>query len=285
MSEVLLLYNLDAGPRKSQRMLARLVSVFEASGASVVVRIIDFAANPFDGICNVDYVVVVGGDGTVGYVVGQMLRHEIDLPLAIIPAGTANDFATMLGIPHNPLKAAKHIVKSQVRTVDCGRVNDRFFVNIFSFGLFTTTSQRTLGRWKRIFGRVAYMVEGLGELSHIRAIPVSVQSDTERFSARVLSVLIFNGRTAGRFPLAPDAKPDDGLLDGIFLLECSLPRLAWGALCYLCGGKPSVVKTLRSSSFRIESTLDGVATDIDGQPGPEFPLEVESLVGRLQIKS
>lgn len=285
MSKVLLLYNYSAGQRKSQGFLEQLCSVFEDSGASVTVRNIDFGANPFEGIDHADYVVVVGGDGTAGYVVSQMLRYGLDLPLGIIPAGTANDFALMLGIPSNPLQAAKHIVRSEVRAVDCGRVNDRYFINILSFGLFTTTSQRTLDRWKRILGRVAYVFEGLRELRDIRAIPLTIRTDDVQVSERVIMALIFNGRTAGRFPLARDAQPDDGLLDGVFLLESSFLRMTCDALRYLCGGKPSTIKHLRSRTFKIETECTDVATDIDGQQGPEFPLDVECLVSRLKIKS
>ena len=284
MPKVLLLHNSGAGHHKPQRFLDSVMSVFEESGIHVTARKVDFDKNPFEELQDIEYIVVAGGDGTLEYVVNQMLYHNIDLPLGIIPAGTANDFARMLGASSNPRKAARQILRGEVRIVDCGRVNGRFFVNILSFGLFTTTSQHTFGLGKRIFGRVAYFFEGMGELRHIRAIPLTVRSDSEEFTADVITTLVFNGRTAGRFPLARHARPDDGLLDGIFILHRPIWRLFFDILRYFCGGCPSSFKLVRSQQFHLSTPLTDVVTDTDGERGPHFPLDVECISGSIKIK-
>ena len=284
MPHILLLYNSGAGQRNPQRVLDSVIEVFEEASTHVTARKVDFRTNPFEELREVDYVVVAGGDGTLEYVVDRMLRHNIDLPVGIIPAGTANDFARMLGASSNPRRAAQQILRGDVRTVDCGCANGRFFVNILSFGLFTTTSQHTFGLGKRIFGRVAYFFEGLVELRHIRAIPLTVRSDGEEFTADVITTLIFNGRTAGRFPLARHARPDDGLLDGIFILHRPIWRLFFDILRYFCGGCPSSFKLVRSQQFHLSTPLTDVVTDTDGERGPHFPLDVECISGSIKIK-
>ena len=284
MPQILLLYNSGAGQQDPQHFLNSVTAIFEEADTQVTARKVDFGKNPFEELPDVDYIVVAGGDGTVGYIVDRMLRHNIDLPLGIIPAGTANDFARMLGASSDPRLAAQQILRGEVRTVDCGRVNGRFFVNILSFGLFTTTSQHTFGLGKRIFGRVAYFFEGLGELRHIRAIPLIVRSDGEEFTAEVITALIFNGRTAGRFPLARHAQPDDGLLDGVFILRRPIWRLLFDAVRYLCGGSPSSFRLVRSRRFHLTTPLTDVITDTDGERGPHFPLDVECISGNLKIK-
>ncbi len=80
----------------------------------------------------------------------------------MIPAGTANDFAGALGMSREPLEAARQIAAGRIARVDCGCVNDLWFVNIFSFGLFTTTSQRTPDERKHRIGKLAYILEGVG---------------------------------------------------------------------------------------------------------------------------
>lgn len=295
MSHILFLYNRKSGRQTSQHLLNVVVPLFEQEGASVTARPIDFCHNPFAGVAGVgaeaaeqvvkvDYVVVAGGDGTIGYVVDKMLECGLDLPLGIIPAGTANDFATMLHLPDNPRKAAQHILRSSVRRVDCGEVNGCRFVNVFSFGLFTTTSQHTADTRKRLFGRLAYISEGVRELRNRRAMPLTIKSDDQTLSAEVITALVFNGCTAGRFPLARDAKPDDGVLDGVFFLKRPLPHLVVDVLRYLCGGRSSSVKHIQSRHFEITSPLSNIATDTDGEQGPSFPLRVECLVGGLRIK-
>ena len=102
-----------------------------------------------------------GGDGTVNYVVNRMKEKHLDLLLGIIPAGTANDFAGALGMEKNPVKAAAQLLGGTEERVDCGRVNDHYFVNIFSFGIFTTTSQRTPDKRKHQIGKLAYLILSL----------------------------------------------------------------------------------------------------------------------------
>ncbi len=284
MPNILLLYNRKSGRQNSRRYIDQVMSVFAERGVSVQSQCIDFGSDPFEGVENIDSVVVAGGDGTISYVINKMLKRGIDLPLGIIPIGTANDFATMLGIPHNPREAAQHILNAPVRRVDCGRVNGQFFVNVFSFGAFTTTSQHTPEAHKRRFGRLAYVAEGARELLALRPIPLVVVSDGVQFSVNALMALVFNGCTAGSFPLARGAKPDDGFVDVVIFEKRGFLRQVWDALRYLCGANPRSVISLRSRHLQITTELKDVDTDADGERGPEFPLDVECLPGALQIK-
>lgn len=115
--------------------------------------------------------VVAGGDGTVNFILNRMKEKGLDITLGVIPAGTANDFAGALGMAKDPVKAAEQIATGEVIRVDCGRVNDIYFVNIFSFGLFTTTSQRTPDEQKHRWGKLAYIAEGIKELRRMHKIP------------------------------------------------------------------------------------------------------------------
>ncbi len=284
MSNILFLYNRKSGRQKSQELIEAVCSTFNEAGKSVIPKIIDFERNPFDGVLDIEHIVVAGGDGTVGYVAGQMLRNGISLPMSIIPAGTANDFATMLGIPHNPRNAALHALRSPIRKVDCGVVNGEYFVNIFSFGTLTTTSQHTPNKMKRRFGRLAYFFEGLREFINLRPLPLCVKSDSEEFSADVIMALVFNGCTAGRFPLARTSRPDDGLFDALFLVGNSRLRFVWDAVRYLCGATPDSVRHIQSRRLHITSALTDINTDIDGEAGPSLPLDIELLHHALQIK-
>lgn len=284
MTKIAILYNCKSGRQAPQRLLAGAIEVFEASGAEVTSRSIDFEGNPFERLEDIDILVAAGGDGTIGYIVESMHRHGLDLPLGIIPIGTANDFAGMLGISLDPRQAAQQILDGHERQIDCGLVNGRLFVNILSFGLFTTTSQHTPDSVKRIFGRLAYIFEGSRELLSYRSMPLTIESDKGTLSADVVTALIFNGCTAGRIPLARNAKPDDALLDAVFITKRPLPLLLLDILRYLCGGRPSSIKHLRSRHLRITSTLTNIATDTDGQPGPTFPLDIDCLAGDLRIR-
>ena len=281
---MLLLYNPNSG-RQNFRTTAPVVAAeFEKCGARVIARELDFTENPFKSVSDIDLVVVAGGDGSVGYVVGAMRKCRVDLPLGIIPAGTANDFALMLGLPLDPIEAVHRIINAPIRAVDCGCVNGRYFVNIFSFGLFTTTSQRTVDCNKRRFGRLAYIVEGVRELRSVRSLPLSIVTDGERLDAEVVTALIFNGQTAGRIPLARGARCDDGVLDGVFLLKSGRLSLLFDIVRYLCGGRARTVVRMQGSRFTITSSTSDILTDVDGQRGPDFPLEIECCSRKVKLK-
>ena len=143
MKSAVFLYNTQSGKCKIGHCTDSICTVFRAYGYEITPQPIDFEANPFDGNEQIDLMVVAGGDGTVNYVVNSMKSKGLDIPLGVIPAGTANDFAGALGMSHKPLEAARQIASGAIDRVDCGCVNGLYFVNIFSFGIFTTTSQRT----------------------------------------------------------------------------------------------------------------------------------------------
>lgn len=284
MRNILFLYNHKSGRQEPKRLLDAVLDVFENAGVTVTARDIDFDGNPLENLGDTDCIVVAGGDGTIGFVVDKMFHHGIDLPIGIIPAGTANDFASTLNIPHNPREAALHVLHSPIRAIDCGCANGQYFVNVFSFGALTTTSQHTPDKQKRLLGRLAYIIEGARELLSVRGLPLTIECDGKSINIEVITALVLNGRTAGRIPLARTAQQGDGILDGVFFVKRTLFRFICDALIHLCGGKPSTVKRISGRNFRISSTVTDITTDVDGQRGPDLPLDIECKMQALKIK-
>ena len=282
MKSAVFLYNTQSGKCKIGHCTASICTVFRAYGYEIVPQPIDFEANPFDGNEQIDLMVVAGGDGTVNYVVNAMRNKGLDIPLGVIPAGTANDFARALGMSREPLEAARQIASGSVERVDCGRVNDLYFVNIFSFGIFTTTSQRTPDERKHKIGKLAYIIEGVKEFRTMHAVPLEIEADGERFDLRSLMVLIFNGETAGGFHLARRSSIKDGLFDCILLEKKNFFRSTLAMCRYLAGGSPKIVRHLRARRIDIRSSVNE-PTDVDGQKGAEFPLHIECLAGGLRV--
>ena len=75
-----------------------------------------------------DLVMAVGGDGTVNEVVTGMLKGNIDLPLAVYTSGTVNDIASFMKLPSEPSDFARMLMSHKTVKVDCGKVNDRYFL-------------------------------------------------------------------------------------------------------------------------------------------------------------
>lgn len=281
MQQALFLYNTQSGKGRIDRNVDAIAALFSDRFELAAERI-DFGKNPFDAHPEVSLVIVAGGDGSVNYVVNRMKERGLDIPLGVIPAGTANDFAGALGMSKDPLAAARQIACGVEERIDCGRVNGLYFVNIFSFGIFTTTSQRTPDARKHKIGKLAYLIEGVKELRTMHAVPLEVTADGESFPIDSLIVLIFNGETAGGFRLARRSSIKDGLFDCVMLEKRNFlaSTLAMGR--YLLGGKPRIVRQLRARTIDIASTVNE-PTDVDGQKGADFPLHIECLPGELRV--
>ena len=282
--KVLILYNVKAGRGRIRRRMDAIEAQFFAAGWVPVPKMLRFGQNPFEGESDdIDLVVICGGDGTINYVVNAMRAMNLDYPIGIIPAGTANDFAGAIGMHSNPVKAARQIVEGRQERVDCGRVNGLYFINIFSFGMFTTTSQHTPEHLKQHIGKAAYIIEGSKELHNREYIPLHILHDGGEMDINSVITLIFNGETAGRFPLARNASIRDGLLDFVALRKCGNLEGLLSVTKYLLNGKDNDdVIHITSSKFEITSPLSPL-TDMDGQPSAEFPLTIECLPANLKI--
>lgn len=283
MKKAIFIYNPHSGRGKIERKCAAIVEIFRRHGFDIEPLSIDFTQNPFEGREELDLAVVAGGDGTVNFVLNRMKEKGLDIALGVIPAGTANDFAMALGMDRDPLKAAEQIASGAEIQVDCGQVNAIYFVNIFSFGLFTTTSQRTPDEQKHRWGKLAYIVEGLKELTRMHKIPLAIEADGQRFSLDTLIALIFNGETAGGFRLARRSSLQDGHFECLLLEKRNFFVASWTMLRYLLGGNPKQIRHLHVRELTIHSTLQE-PTDVDGQRGASFPLTVRCLENALRIR-
>lgn len=271
--------------------LDRIVALYAERDIELETREIDFeveVSKLLSGLDeNFDHLLVAGGDGTVNYVVSEMLREGLDLPLGVIPSGTANDFASAIGMRSNPIEACRQILDGKPRLTDIGEVNGCYFVNVFSFGLFTNVSQHTPTLLKNAIGKAAYVVGGMIDFVKMHPIPIEIRSDDGDWSGDALIVLAFNGKTAGNFPLAKMAEVDDGYLDVLVLKAGVLPALtaAPAFLHYIFGGgeePPRDVLHFHCSRISINSTSNE-PTDIDGQHGPELPVEMHCHAGAIRV--
>jgi diacylglycerol kinase family enzyme len=239
-------------------------------------------------------VAAAGGDGTVHEVANGLLRAgRPDVVLAIIPAGSANDYADSLGLDGDWWRRPGPAVAP--RTVDVGLARAagrrRWFVNGLGLGfngLVTMESRRI----RRLRGLALYGLAVLSTLwSHYALPSMTVRlDDTERVTP-TLALSLALGRREGNFVLAPDAVLDDGLFDYAHggplrrrdLLHM-LPRL------FLSGGLPHGYPNLwlgRCHRARVHSE-SALAVHTDGElfclPSDDVrDLEVELVPGALRV--
>lgn len=282
--KALLLYNpLSGKGHRIVKNLDKICAIFRRNAIDIKPKELSFGDNPFVGEEATELAVVCGGDGTLNYVINAMHEAGVCPTLGIIPSGTANDFAGALGMSRRLLVAARQIAEGSERKVDCGIANGRYFINVLSFGLLTTTSQHTSDSEKRMWGKIAYVREGLRDLVRMHGIPLHIKSDNEEFESEVLMLLVFNGRTAGRITLARGAAIDDGLLDVLLLKKRNPVANCLDMARHLVGGGTHAVRHFRTSKLEITTQIDE-PTDVDGQEGPKFPIELRCKGSALKFR-
>ncbi|MDE5945283.1 MAG: YegS/Rv2252/BmrU family lipid kinase [Rikenella sp.] len=237
------------------------------------------------GTLNPVHLLVAGGDGTVNRLVNYLKHREVEVPIAILPMGTANDFAHLIGMPDNLNDACRAILQGEVRRLDLGRVGERYFINVLSCGLFTEVSQKTPTVLKNTFGKLAYYFSSIGELPSFRKMHIEVTSDEISFRGSCLLLLVFNGRTAGNLNLAKHSSAEDGLLDVLIIRGENIVESIKNVFYFLMRKKvaayPNDIVYFQTRKLHIEN--DQPTSDIDGERGPNFPFDIECLSGSLPV--
>ncbi|WP_051514921.1 YegS/Rv2252/BmrU family lipid kinase [Fervidicella metallireducens] len=231
-----------------------------------------------------DCIVASGGDGTLNHVINAMIQNNLNVPLGILPSGTANDFANHLGISKKLTDACDVIVNGKTTEFDLGKINDRYFINVAAGGLLTDVSQKIDINLKNTLGKMAYYIKGIEQLPNFRAIPITITTETQTIQEMVYLFVVLNGSTAGGFKLAPDATANDGTLNLIAIKSCNIVELFNLFIKMLKGEhlESSSVIYLRGREFNIECHEE-IETDVDGETGPKFPLNVRVSNKKIKI--
>lgn len=190
----------------------------------------------------VERLLVAGGDGTLHHVLGPLAHSPT--ALAVLPVGSGNDTAATLGMSKRLPEAFRQALEGPVRTFDLGRVrrsdgsDPRWFVGVAGVGfdsevgrtiLETEENPTGLGRFVR--GSALYVYGVLRTLGSFRAPRLTLQrldpeSGGGRWEGEVMLVAFGNThRFGGGMRIAPEAKPDDGLLDVVLVRKVSKPTL------------------------------------------------------------
>ncbi len=177
-----------------------------------------------------DLVIVVGGDGTVNAVLNQ-LAHS-DVPLGVVPAGTANDLATHLGIPRNPRQACRMIRRGATARIDLIRLNDRYFATAGGLGVLSdvavgvnTLKARDGGVRKAVktLGSLVYVLYSFLLLLFSRKIlsDFTVSLDGREIGTmRTVALFVHNQPSIGKVVTSyPDARVTDGKLGMCLMRE------------------------------------------------------------------
>ena len=209
MKKMLFVMNPYSGMRKANRYLADILALFNRADYEVIVHMTagqgDAARIVAERCSGVDLVVCCGGDGTFNETISGMLYAGVQIPVGYIPAGSTNDFANSLKLSVNIMQAAEDIISGEPVAYDVGRFGQRYFSYVASFGAFTRASYSTPQSIKNTVGHVAYLLEGINELSQIKNEHVRMELDGQVVEDDFLFGAISNSTSlAGIVSLNPE---------------------------------------------------------------------------------
>jgi len=229
MKKVRFIYNPYSGENNITNELDNVIKLHQEVELTVVPYRIQKGKDLAEALDIIDktysYILIAGGDGTVDSLVNAMVQKNINIPIGILPVGTANDFGKFINMSTDIQEACKQILNSKPVAVDVGKINDKYFLNVASTGLFTDVSQKTDVNLKNTIGKLAYYLKGLEELPNFRRLKVKLSSKECNYNGDMYLLLVFNGKTAGNLNLATEAEITDGKLDVIMFKAIQIIEL------------------------------------------------------------
>ncbi len=291
MKNLLFIVNPSAGRKHIKSKLFEIVDLFVK--AEYNVRVYPTQAKE-DAIRIVseegwlyDLIVCAGGDGTLDEVVTGCMKCGCDTPIGYIPCGTTNDFARSLGIPKDPIRATKRIVKYPPKPIDVGSFNGDYFIYVAAFGAFTDVTYTTPQGYKNYLGHAAYVLEGIKSVPNLTSYHLKVEYDDNVIEDDFFIGMITNSLTVGGFP-NPNSKIaefDDGMYEALLVKYPTNPiDLQATVTAYLMGEfNPEYMYQFKAKKIIIESP-EAITWTLDGEFGGSVTYaEIENLKRAVSI--
>ena len=223
--KLVLILNPRAGMKRANRFLAEMLGVFEDAGYCCTTLVTRAGGDARDFVAQygeeADLVVCIGGDGTLNEVVDGMVKNGFTARIGYIPAGSTNDFGASMGLSHDIMRCARDIVSGRAQTLDVCSFNGRYYSYVASCGAFTNVCYSTSQSVKNVLGHLAYILQGVKDLSQIRPIPMHITTEEGReFTGEYLLAAFSNATSiAGVLEMDKDTVDmNDGLFE-VLLVE------------------------------------------------------------------
>lgn len=236
-----------------------------------------------------DFVTAIGGDGTINEVISGIAKGGSNIPVAIISAGTVNDFANYLNLPTNVSEFCEMIKTFRLKKIDVGSINGKIFMNVVAGGIATDIGYNVSKEMKAIFGKAAYYVEGIKEIPKQLFSPFKLRIESEEFtgSDEYLLFMVMNSQSVGGYKqAAPLASVSDGQLDVLLLKKVELTQITDLIFKIFSGDHINhpAVNYFQTKHIKILPEDDSnISIDYDGEYYGVLPADIRILPGKVNI--
>lgn len=292
MKKMLLILNPRAGKCKGSKMLPELLTLFQENGYLPTVLQTGKSGDATEFALRYgndhDLIVCIGGDGTLSEVIAGVVKGHVSKPIGYIPAGSANDYGSSLGLSSDLLDAARDIFNGKSEFFDVGLFNGETFAYVAAFGAFAKVSYSTSQDMKNVCGHFAYVLEGLRNLHTIKSNHMEIEIDGEQLEGDFILGMISNTLSVGKMlRFKPDeVMMNDGLLEITLISMPNSPKALSDtiqAVSTQSYTNCSNITFRRGRQIRI-LTKDHTYWSLDGEYAPDNEItEILSLPQAIQI--
>ncbi|MDY4646839.1 diacylglycerol/lipid kinase family protein [Aerococcus suis] len=233
---------------------------------------------------------VVGGDGTVNEAINGLAALDHPMSFGFLPMGTVNDLARALGFPKEISAAIKGLKDYQLQPLDVGKINDQYFMNVVGIGAIPHAVNHTSSEEKSNFGFLAYLKDGVqAAIKEDSAYyDVTIDGTTYRNLKAEAIVIGLTNSVGGFEKMFKQAKVDDGKIHFLALQGRNTLKLVHELFQGLINGDISEAKdawyeTGEQIKIALSESQKEMETNVDGDPGPELPIELSILPSKLSV--
>lgn len=237
-----------------------------------------------------DFVTAIGGDGTLNEVINGVYESGSQIPVAVISAGTVNDFATFMHLPHGIDEFCRMIREFKTKEIDIGRINNEYFINVVAGGLWADVAYKVPKESKAVLGKMAYYVEGALDVPKQGFKTIKLSFECEEYTSKNEDVLLFivtnSGSVGGFRKLVPNASVNDGLFDVIIFKKMDFGQFSSLAFKFMQGEhlKHECIQYFQTKRLTIScADKGGIPIDYDGEMFGELPVCLEMIPKAVKL--
>ncbi|WP_273711593.1 diacylglycerol kinase family lipid kinase [Leuconostoc mesenteroides] len=299
MKRARIIYNPTSGREAIKREMLDIFAVYEKAGYETSA----FATTPEPlsaakearraAEAGFDLIVAAGGDGTINEVVNGLSPLTKRPMMAVIPAGTTNDYARALKLPRDePLEAAKVILQNETIKMDIGKIEKdneiKYFMNIAALGTISEVTYAVPSLMKSLYGYLAYLVKGAELITRVKAVNAKVIFDDGEYSGKTSMIFLALTNSVGGFEsIVPDAKLDDGRFTLLIIKEANLAQMLQMVAQMINGGKhidnPKLIYKKTNKVEILPLDNDQMKVNLDGEYGGDAPMKFTDLQQHIEF--
>ncbi|WP_423189385.1 diacylglycerol/lipid kinase family protein [Alkalibacterium sp. f15] len=294
MKNILILVNPSSGKKNSGDVAQIAEETFMARGWHCVTRITkqksDIGKYTTEACAEkIDHLIIMGGDGTVSEALNALNGLSYRPIIGILPTGTANNIAIGWGMSTDIYKAIDQLVYANQEKCDVGEVNGHLFLSSLSSGTLPETVWEVSEEMKKAYGPMAYFLEGIKSLKDEKPYHFELTLDGKKFEKESTLLLIGVSHSVFGIPrFFSEANKNDGKLHLLSLDQTTLgdKMIILSKLIRNneeTGTMPSSVTIVSFEEATIDLIDDTAHVALDGEKGPDFPLNINVRSGYLTV--